>query len=115
MAQHQRYEAIRNTLEEIPEDASVAAGTFYASYLSQREILYDIRYSSQEHLLECAFIVIDFSAPGDYEKFATQEGIGLENLLAFLKYNGYEEYKTLENVLGIYYRSNGGVNHEIHS
>ena len=31
--------AIRNTLEEIPEDASVAAGTFYASYLSQREIL----------------------------------------------------------------------------
>ena len=114
MAQHQRYEAIRNTLEEIPEDASVAAGTFYASYLSQREILYDIRYSSQEHLLECAFIVIDFSAPGDYEKFATQEGTGLENLLAFLKYNGYEEYKTLENVLGIYYRSNGGVNREIH-
>ena len=114
MAQHQRYEAIRNTLEEIPEDASVAAGTFYASYLSQREILYNIRYSSQEHLLECAFIVIDFSAPGDYEKFATQEGTGLENLLALLKDNGYQEYKTLENVLGIYYRSNGGVNREIH-
>lgn len=114
MAQHQRYEAIRNTLEEIPEDAAVAAGTFYASYLSKREILYDIRYSSQEHLLECAFIVIDFSAPGDYEKFATQEGTGLENLLALLKDNGYEECKTLENVLGIYYRSNGGVNHEIH-
>lgn len=114
MAQHQRYEAIRNTLEEIPEDAAVAAGTFYASYLSKREILYDIRYCTLAHLLECAFIVIDFSAPGDYEKFATLEGNGLENLLALLKDNGYEAYKIMANVLGIYYRSNGGVKYEIH-
>lgn len=104
IAQHERYAAIRNTLDEIPENASVAASTFYASYLSQREILYDIRYCTLAHLMECAFIVIDFSAPGDYEKFATQEGTGLENLLALLKDNGYEEYKTLENVLVIYYR-----------
>lgn len=104
IAQHQRYEAIRNTLDEIPEEASVAAGTFYASYLSQRKVLYDVRYCSLQHLLECEYIVLDLASVGDYENYASEGENGLENLMALLKFQGYEEYKTLENVLGIYYR-----------
>lgn len=104
IAQHQRYEAIRNTLDEIPEEASVAAGTFYASYLSQRKVLYDVRYCSLQHLLECEYIVLDLASVGDYENYASEGENGLENLMALLKSQGYKEYKTLENVLGIYYR-----------
>ena len=105
IAQHQRYEAIRNTLDEIPEEASVASGTFYASYLSQREVLYDIRYCSLQHLLECQYIVLDLALWGDYGKYASEGENGLENLMLLLESSGYTPYKTLENTLKIYCRT----------
>lgn len=105
IAQHQRYEAIRNTLDEIPEEASVASGTFYASYLSQREVLYDIRYCSLQHLLECQYIVLDLASMGDYENYASEGENGLENLMLLLESSGYTPYKTLENTLKIYCRT----------
>ena len=105
IAQHQRYEAIRNTLDEIPEEASVASGTFYASYLSQREVLYDIRYCSLQHLLECQYIVLDLASMGDYENYASEGENGLENLMLLLETSGYTPYKTLENTLKIYCRT----------
>ncbi len=105
IAQHQRYEAIRNTLDEIPEEASVASGTFYASYLSQREVLYDIRYCSLQHLLECEYIVLDLASVGDYENYAPEGENGLENLMLLLETSGYTPYKTLENTLKIYCRT----------
>ena len=105
IAQHQRYEAIRNTLDEIPEEASVASGTFYASYLSQREVLYDIRYCSLQHLLECQYIVLDLASVGDYENYASEGENGLENLMLLLESSGYTPYKTLENTLKIYCRT----------
>lgn len=105
IAQHQRYEAIRNTLDEIPEEASVASGTFCASYLSQREVLYDIRYCSLQHLLECQYIVLDLALWGDYGKYASEGENGLENLMLLLESSGYTPYKTLENTLKIYCRT----------
>ena len=105
IAQHQRYEAIRNTLDEIPEEASVASGTFYASYLSQREVLYDIRYCSLQHLLECQYIVLDLALWGDYGNYASEGENGLENLMLLLESSGYTPYKTLENTLKIYCRT----------
>lgn len=55
---HEEYEQIRAALDQIPEEASVTASTFYSTYLSQREILYDVRYSSEEHLLSTEYVVI---------------------------------------------------------
>ena len=82
----------------------MASGTFYASYLSPRKVLYDVRYCSLQPLLECEYTVLDLASVGDYENYASEGENGLENLMALLKSQGYKEYKTLENVLGIYYR-----------
>ena len=43
------YDSVRAALDTIPEDASVATTTFYTTYLSQRDVLYDIRYCTKEH------------------------------------------------------------------
>lgn len=99
------YQNIRAALDTVPEDAPVAATTFYTTYLSQRETLYDIRYCSREHLLETDYVVLKLSASSDYKKYATGgKNNGLENLVMLLEENGYREYDSLENVLVIYYR-----------
>lgn len=53
------YAQIGEFLSQIPEDAPVAATTFYTTPLSQREVLYDVRYCSQEHLLSTQYVVLD--------------------------------------------------------
>lgn len=99
------YEKIRNTLDTIPDDASVTATTFYTTHLSQREILYDVRYCSTEHLLETEYVVLSLSGNSDYKKYATGgENNGLDNLIALLEENGYTEYTKLNSVLVIYHR-----------
>lgn len=102
---HQYYQSIRKTLDTIPEEASVAATTFYTTHLSQREILYDVRYCSQEHLLEAEYVALKLSANSDYEKYATdgQEN-GLENLIKLLEANGFQPFRSLPNVLVIYHK-----------
>lgn len=97
------YQRIRDTLDVIPEDASVTATTFYTTHLSQRDVLYDVRYSSKEHLLETEYIVLNISSIGDYKKYATGgKENGFENLVALLEQNGYTEFASLEDVLVIY-------------
>lgn len=97
------YQQLRDTLDTIPDDASVAATTFYTAHLSQREVLYDIRYCSEAHLLETTYVVLRPSAGNDYKKYATGgKANGFENLIALLEENGYSEYTSLDNVLVIY-------------
>ena len=97
------YQNIRDTLDTIPDGASVTATTFYTTHLSQREVLYDIRYCSQEHLLETEYVVLKLSADSDFKKYATDDkNNGYENLISLLEDNGYELCGTLENVLSIY-------------
>ena len=99
------YQNIRDALDTIPEDASVAATTFYTTHLSQREILYDIRYCSQAHLLETEYVVLKLSANSDYKKYATDgEDNGYENLVNILDTNGYEVYYSIDNILTIYHK-----------
>ena len=99
------YQNIRDTLAEIPDGASVTAATFYTTYLSQREILYDVRYCSTEHLLETEYVVLKISAVNDYKKYATDgKENGFENLIKLLEENGYEQFDSVENVLVIYHR-----------
>lgn len=103
---HDYYQDIRETLDTIPEGASVTATTFYTTYLSQRELLYDVRYSSKEHLLETEYVVLNISSTSDYKKYATGgKENGFENLVKLLEKNGYTEYASLEDVVVIYRRA----------
>ena len=97
------YQGIRDTLDTIPDGASVTATTFYTTHLSQRDVLYDVRYSSKEHLLETEYVVLSISSTSDYKKYATGgKENGFDNLVKLLENNGYIEYASLEDVLVIY-------------
>ncbi len=98
---YQDYQEIRDTLEEIPEDATVTATTFFTTWLSEREILYDVDYCSQEHLLTSEYIVLDLRK--SYKKYASAaKNDGLNHLIALLEANGYVLDRRLEPVLVIY-------------
>lgn len=99
------YQNIRDTLDTIPDGASVAAPTFYTTHLSQRETLYNIRYCSWEHLLEAEYVVLKLSANNDYKKYTTGgKDNGFENLVRLLEYNGYTEYKGINDALLILHK-----------
>lgn len=99
------YSAIREALDQIPEDASVSATTFYTAYLSQRETLYDIRYASREHILDTEYIVLNIPGDSEYQAYADSDGqSGRENFIAFLTENGYTPCWELEDRLVIYRR-----------
>jgi len=106
VSQHyDRHESIRQTLDRIPAKASVAATTFYTAYLSQRETVYDVRYSSREHLLSCEYVVLGQGAQSDCRNYATGgKNNGYENLVKLLKAKGYTEFTALEGVLTVYRR-----------
>ncbi len=97
------YQSIRDTLDTIPDGASVASTTGYTTYLSEREILYYIRYCSEEHLLASEYVVLNFSSDIEYKKYASGgRNNGFENLVSLLEENGYTKFESLENVLVIY-------------
>lgn len=99
------YQTVRDTLDKIPKDASVTATTFYTTYLSQRETLYDVRYSSPDHLLETEYVVLALNAPHEYKKYASAGGEnGLEGLIRRLEAEGYRRYACVEGVLEIWSR-----------
>ena len=97
------YQNICETLSTVPDDASVTAGTFYTTFLSQRDTLYDLGYASTEHILESEFVVIHLSSTGDFQRFASPgRNNGYGRLIQLLLQNGYKEYAALDNVLVIF-------------
>lgn len=78
------YTNVRDTLDVIPQDASASATTFFTARLSQRDTLYDIRYSSLEHVLSTEYIALNITSKGCFEKYD-----GYENFVGILKANGY--------------------------
>lgn len=102
---HEYYQNIRDVLNAIPDDASVTATGFLTTHLSQREILYDVRYCSKEHLLETEYVALDISENNSYKKYATDgKNNGYENLIELLKDNGYLEYESFKDVLVIWHK-----------
>ena len=91
------YDTLRKNLDMIPEGVSVAATTYFTTYLSQRDTLYDVRYASKEHLLECAYVAVN---PGD-EKSLKQYG-GFEAFEKMLLDEGYELVVSQTQKLRIY-------------
>lgn len=101
------YQDIRDTLAQIPENASVTATTFYTTALSQREVLYDVRYSSKSHLLQTEYVVLNVSGEAEYTRYRKYgRGNGFENLVKLLGENAYELYAELDGVLVIYRKNN---------
>ncbi len=100
-----RFQIQRDYLNTIPDDVSVATTAFYTTYLSNREILYDIRYSSEEHILSCEYVVLKIGEPGTYSKYETDETDGKDGFVKFLISNGYYLEDQLEGVIEIYRRS----------
>ena len=96
------YDQVRQTLSLIPEDASVSASTFYTTYLSQREVLYDVRYCSREHLLSTEYVALAVGSDSSYKPFEKNGENGFENLVALLEQNGYEKFAEMGTTLVIY-------------
>ncbi len=90
-------------LEKIPDDASVAATTNYTTPFSGREIVYDIKHASQEHVLSAEYILLETTNLASYRKYNTEgKNNGLENLIALLQAHGYTESARLDDRLILY-------------
>ena len=97
------YQNIRDTLDLIPEDASVTATCYYTTHLSNREILYDLRYTTWQHLLETDYVVMNTVSLKEYSKYATGgQDNGLENLILLLEYYGYVPFAEIDGLMVIY-------------
>ena len=96
------YDSLRSVLDTVPEDASVAATTFYTTYLSQRDTLYDVRYASRAHIFSCDYVVLGVTDKGSYKAFAQDGEGGYENLVALLLEEGYEKTAEYKGRLEIY-------------
>lgn len=96
------YDSLRDVLDTVPEDASVAATTFYTTYLSQRDVLYDVRYASREHIFSCEYVVLGVTDKNSYKAFAQNGEGGYENFVALLLEEGYEKTAEYEGRLEVY-------------
>lgn len=93
------YANVRETLDVIPQDASASATTFFTAHLSQRDTLYDIRYSSQEHVLSTEYIALNITSSGCFKKYG-----GYENFVQLLLDNGYELIAEYPGRVEIYHK-----------
>ena len=98
------YASLRSVLDVIPDGASVAATTYYTTYLSQRDVLYDIRYGSREHVLGCAYIAVGVTDSGCLRNYAVNGEKAYENFVALLLSEGYEKIAEHEGTLEIYHK-----------
>lgn len=102
-SKHQAYyDGVRQVLDTIPEGATVTTHTFYGAYLSEREVLYDIRYCTKEHLLSTEFVVLKKSYTSEFKKYEVDGKNGYENLIALLEENGYLPYHNYQTSVVIY-------------
>ena len=98
------YDALRSVLDEIPDDASAAATTYYTTYLSQRDVLYDIRYAKTEHVLSCEYVAVGVTDKGCLKKYAVNGEMGYENFVALLESEGYVKIAEYTGKLEIYHK-----------
>ena len=96
------YGHIRDVLDVIPEDASVAATTYYTTHLSQRDTLYDIRYASKEHIFSCEYIALGVKSTYSYKPYAANGENGYENFRDMILAQGYEKIAEYTGITEIY-------------
>lgn len=98
------YDSLRAVLDEIPEGASAAATTYFTTYLSQRDVLYDVRYASKAHVLSCEYVAVGVTDSNCLKNYAVDGEKGYENFVALLKSNGYVKIAEHEGKLEIYHK-----------
>ena len=98
------YDALREVLDVIPEGASAAATTYYTTYLSQRDVLYDVRYGSKEHVLSCEYVAVGVTDTHGLKRYAVNGKNGYENFVALLTDEGYVKIAEYEGKLEIYHK-----------
>ncbi len=101
---YDNFRAVSAALHAIPEDAKVAATTFYTTPLSQREVLYDLDYASKEHLFSCDLFALDPRWKDSFAKFG-----GFDALKADLLSRGYAEWEAIPGVLVIFSKNPPGA------
>ena len=98
------YDSLREVLDVIPEGASVAATTYYTTYLSERDVLYDIRYASKAHVLECEYVAVNVTDANGLKKYAVNGKNGYENFIALLESEDYVKIAEYKGKLEVYQR-----------
>ena len=98
------YDSLRDVLDVIPADASVAASTFYTTHLSQRDTLYDVRYASKDHIFSCEYIALSVTDKNSYKPYAVDGEMGFENLRELVLEQGYEKIAEYPGRLEVYKR-----------
>ena len=96
------YDKLRDVLDTVPEGASVAATTFYTTYLSQRDILYDVRYASREHIFSCEYMALSVTDKNSYKPYAVNGEQGYENFRDLVLEEGYVKIAEYPGRLEIY-------------
>ena len=96
------YASVRETLSLIPGDASVSATTFYTTYLSQRQVLYDVKYASTAHILSTEYVVLAPNSKTNYTNYSVDGENGYENLTQLLTDNGFEVWQQNGSAVLIY-------------
>lgn len=98
----QYYDEQIEFLETIPDDASVTATTFYTTYLSDHDILYDVGYTAPERILQCDYVVIKTGS--SFVSYAGGTWRGEESFIKWLTSNGFALHSELGTVAQIYAR-----------
>ena len=96
------YDKIRATLDVIPEDATVAATTYYTTYLSKRDTLYDVRYASKAHIFSCEYIALAVKSTASYKPYAVNGERGYENFRDLVLAQGYVKIAEYPGQVEIY-------------
>ncbi len=99
------YQQVHALLDDVPQDATVAASTHYTVPLSQREAIYDVRYTTWENLLRCEYIVLSVTNESSYKNYADSTGTGFENLTDLLLDSGYVLHSQVDGTVQIYTKS----------
>lgn len=93
------YDGIEDTLDTVPEGASVTATTFYTTYLSRRDVIYDLQYCTREQMLSTEYIVLNADDDNSAKKYG-----GMESLMKLLEAEGYDRCAEYGSI-AIYCRS----------
>ncbi len=93
------YDQVRENLDMIPDGASVAAGTFYVAYLSDRTDLYDVKYCTTQQLLSAEYIAVNKGSATNFENYG-----GFENFSATVARAGFEIINNHQSVI-IYHKT----------
>lgn len=96
------YDKLREVLDTVPDGASVAATTFYTTYLSQRDVLYDVRYASEEHVFSCEYMALSVTDQNSYKPYAVNGEKGYENFRDKILSRGYVKIAEYPGRLEIY-------------